>query len=622
MLTEFRDLLQNECSKNVLGMQWQPPRNFTVLRCLDPDIIRAQTMSALDFIVSRQRFFCRCGVYAALTINTFACGVGDKIGNGIADFGNNLANPDLVTVGGPGVRVAQGRYASPLVDPWDDDGPVIVAFEFLSDGPHLAIRPLKGRPGCNTGLAYSSIVRDKLDNLTQLIAYSEGGDTGGYGTVHFVDHQCKEYGQPVKSAKLPSVLYKDPAGYLMATRNQLLIVAPWTDTVNVLADDVSWWDVWSSSDSSSDGDSAAQKSIAVISGGHLKVFDSHHGQVADIGTSVTRVTKLGTSGAFLLTDGGVLRSYKSLSDTAPFDIASDACDPSPDAGGCLFFYAPCDSRQLLCYREESKTTIPIDSGVQSLVSTRSSQDGRLAVLYTKAAVDGSSDLWLYTTGEQPKSMVPKFAQLYSWSPPAKEIDALVNSDGVVGEAVRYTDAGQVQIASSVSAKFSQGLLANFNRDLSVGDLYSSVQLGQDPVLVAQGVPCVPDQNVIVSSENENAPDFGKATITGSDGTLGDLTLLRYPPSSSAGPESPRVISENVPIGRYRFFTYMSALAYTDSWDLEHEVGRLGLYQLDLEAKTFISDGVREFTEIFWPWEGVMYVIPDGDRAGIWVTRAK
>jgi hypothetical protein len=558
-------------------------------------------------LLSRRGALC-----TALAINVLGCNVGSKIGNGIADFGNNLANPDLVTVGGPGVRVTEGHYASPLVDPWDDDGPVIVAFEFQSDGPHLAMRPLKGGAGCNTGLAYSSIVRDKLDNLTQLVAYSSGGDEEGYGAVHFVDHQCKEYGQPILGAKLPAQLYKDPPGYLIATRNQLLVVAPWTGTVNVLADNVSWWDTWSNT----------EKSIAVITNGHFKVFDNQQRQIADIGTAVTAVTRLGSSGGFMLTDGGALRSYTSLSDSAPFEISSDACDPSPDSGGCLFFYAPCSSRQLLCYKEESKTTIPIDTGVRSLVSARSSQDSRLAVLYTKGAADGSNDLWRYTTGEEPSLTLSNFAQLYSWSPPANEIDALVNSDGVVGQVIRHTPTNDVEIASSVSVQFSQGLLANFDRNTSVGDLYSPVQLGQDPVLVAKGVPCVKDQAVMIQSRNEATMGYGRAGITGSDGRLGDLTLLRYPPSSTEGPDSPRVLAENVAVGKYRFFEHMNAIAYLDTWDLQNDVGKLNLYQLDLDARTLISDQVREFVEIFWPWEGVMYVIPQGDRAGIWVTRAK
>lgn len=570
-------------------------------------------MFTLGFTKLYSRFLRGAGLGAAVAFSSLAC---SKIGNGISDFGTDLANPDLITVGGPGVRVAEGSYASPLVDPWDDAGPVVVAFEFLSDGPHLAMRPLNGGSGCDTGLAYSSIVRDKLDNLTQLIAYSasETGDAEGFSTVHFVDHQCQEYGQPIKSAKLPSILYEDPPGYLVQTSTRLLIVAPWFGTTTVLAENLSWWDTWSDAD----------KSIAVIDGGHFKIFDAQHRQVADIGTAVTQMTRLGTNGAFLLVDGGVLRTYQSLSDTAPVEVARDACSASLDSGGCLFYYSPCSSHQLQCYRADTTSPIVVDTNVQSLVSTRWSQDSKMATLYTKAnADDGSTELWLFRSDDGTHTlMVPKFAHLYGWSAPAAEIDALVNSDGEVGQAMRYTSsADPVLIADNVSANFSQGLLANFDRTLSIGDLYTPVQLGQSPQLVANEVPYVKDQEVIVSPKNQATLGYGKATITGSDGRLGALTLLRYP-LTGPGPDSPRVIASDVPVGGYRFFTYMNALSYTDAFDIQNSVGRLNLYELDLDATTFISDGVRESLEIFWPWEGIMYVVPKGDRAGIWVTRAK
>jgi len=288
----------------------------------------------------------------------------------------------------------------------------------------------------------------------------------------------------------------------------------------------------------------AVKSIAVIDGGHFKIFDAQHRQIADIGTAVTQMTRLGTNGAFLLVDGGVLRTYQSLSDTAPVDVASDACNASVDPGGCLFYYSPCSSLQLKCYRTDTPNPIVVDTGVQSLVSTRWSQDSKMATLYTRAnADDGSTELWLYRSDDDSHTlMVPKFAHLYGWSAPAAEIDAFVNSDGEVGQAMRYTStANPVLIADTVSANFSQGLLANFDRTLSIGDLYTPVQLGQTPQLVANAVPYVKDQDVIVSPKNQATLGYGKAVIMGSDGKLGDLTLLRYP-LTSAGPDSPRVIA--------------------------------------------------------------------------------
>jgi hypothetical protein len=578
-------------------------------------------MSALDFNQSSLRFVCTIGLLTIGALNATACNIGSKIGNGVADFGSALANPDLITVGGPGVLVARGHFSSPIIDPWDDNGPVIVAFEFEDDGPHLTMRPLNGDPGCNTGIAYSSIVRDKLDNLTQLIAYEEAANNDGYGTVHFVDHNCKEYGDPLKNAKLPNWLYKDPPGYLVDVRDsggrrQLLVVAPWSNQTTVLASDVTWSQKWSNADGA----------VAVIDGGHFRIFDAQQQLMADIGATVTNMVNLpGSSGAFALIDGGRLLTYQSMSDASPVEVASDACEPVPDSGGCLFFFSPCSERKLQCFRADSKQTIMIDTGVQSVVSSRSgTSDARIAALYTKANSQdrGNRDLWMFTTGESPLLMIPKFSRLYAWSPPTTEVDALVNADSDIGQAVRHTPSGDTVIIDAVSVNFTQGLLANFDVSRSVGDLYSPIQASQTPVKVASGVPYVPHQDTIVTSKNEATVSYGRAVLTNATGSVGDLTLLRYPPTSADGPESPRVMASQVPMLHYKFFEYMNALTYTDQWNSDKSVGRLNLYELDLDARTFISDEVRDFQEVIWPWVGVMYVVPDGDRAGIWVARAK
>lgn len=549
-----------------------------------------------------------------LVVAAGGCNLGSKIGNGISDFGNNLADPDLITVGGPGVRVAEGHFASPLVDPWDEN-PVVVAFEFKDDGPHLAMLPLKDGTKCNTGVAYSSIVRDKLDNLTQLIAYSSGGDGDDYGSVHFVDHQCKEYGTPIEHAKLPVHLYEDPPGYLVPTRTQLLLVAPWTQKTTVIAEHLAWFGDWNEDDGS----------IAVIDGGHFRVFDKKLKRLADIGTNVSQMFHL-SGAAFGLLDGGVLRTYQSLSDTAPVEIATDACEPQLDVNGCLFFYSPCGDRALQCYRSTTGTSKQLLEGVRSVVSTRPSTDsGLMAMLYTKDRDAGGVDLWLSITDEEPRMVVSNFNRLFAWSPPDKQIDALVNADNQLGQLLRRVSTvngvSETILFEQVSETFSQGLLVNVDADQRIGDLYTPVQLDQVPQLVVRGVPNVKGGGAILESTNVNTVQYGKAVITNAKDRIGDLTLIRYP-ATAAGPASPRVIASQVPVGKYQFFKYMNAIVYTSNWNTSTGKGELNLHQLDIDAVTTISEEVNEFLEITWPWEGVVYLIPDGDRAGIWVARAK
>lgn len=554
-----------------------------------------------------------CGVVLCLLLT------GCSIGDGIANFGNNIANPPLVAIGGPGVRIATGHYSSPLVDPWAEEGPAIVAFEYLDDGPHLAMRPLDGTAGCDTGLAYSSVVRDKLVNLTQLIAYLGPPITDGRGPVHFVDHSCKEYGAPVQNANLPELLYSDPPGYLVDAGTELLVVDPWNGTSTVLAGNLTWWAKWSLADSS----------IAVIDGGHFKIFNAQQQVSCDLGTAVTEMALLsGQSGAFALVDGGTLRTYRSLADTAPVDIATDACKPVSDSGGCLFYFSPCAARQLQCYRADRGQSTPIDSGVNALISSRTNSGTTdFSVLYTKPNLQSNGfDLWLYTPGASPAMMVAQFYRLYAWSaPPALEIIALVNADVDKGQAIRHTSAGDVVLADSVSVQFSQGLLANFDVVGSIGDLNTPLQLGQTSQFVVAGVPFVPRMSTIVASKNANTVQYGNALISAAKGAVGNLTLVRYPTATSPGPALPRTVASNVPVGSYEFFEGMNALAYIENWKNVPGVGGTGslvVHELELDARSNVSNDVREFQEVLWPFEGVMYIVPSGDQAGIWVARAK
>ena len=567
----------------------------------------------------------------AITILLSSC----NIGSGIADFGNDLANQPTVTVGN-GQRLATGHYSSPLVDPWDDNGPVIIAFEYLDDGPHLAMRPWDGSPGCDTGIAYSSVVRDKLDNRTQLAAYQDGGQKdqdGGVvscrGAVHFVDHSCKEYGPPIQNANLPDLLYSDPPGYLVnaasctiidntptITATQLLVVDPWDGTSTVLAGNLTWWKVMPQDEST----------IAVIDGGHYKVFNAQQQVTSDIGTAVTEIAFLSGQGAgFALVDGGTLSTYSSVTDTAPVAISTDACQPVSDPGGCLFYFSPCAARQLQCYRADTGKSTPIDSGVSVPVSSQvTSGNPNFFAIYTKPDTqNSSSDLWLYSSGATPVQTVTSFFGLYAWNPPPNlEIDALVNADANQGQAIRHTTAGDVLLVDSVSVKFSPGLLANFDATSSIGDLYSPLQLGQAPQFVIAGVPYVPNRSTIVTSKNTDTVSYGTAVISSATTGVGNLTLLRYPSATSPGPESPRVVATGVPVQGYKFFQYMNALAYTENWNSDAGTGSLVILDLDLDAHTAVSDNVREFQEVYWPSEGVMYIIPTGDQAGIWVAKAK
>lgn len=543
------------------------------------------------------------------------------ISHGIADFGKNLSSQPHIAFG-ESQRVAAGQYSSPTVDPWDDRGAYVIAFEYIDDEPHLAMRLESGSQGCDTGVAYSRFLQNQLVHRVQLIAY-QGGEQPA--PLHFVDHDCTEYGQPIPYGSLPEMMYTNPPGYLVkvvvnpataSSTTQYWVVDPWNATTRVLASNVSWYSVLSKDD----------QVIGVIDNGHFRVFDGHQQLLSDVGTAVTELlfrTSL-PSGPFFAVDGGVLREYQSTSDTAPVDISQDACKVSDDGNGALLYFSPCSSRQLLRYRLDTKQLTVIDSGVSAVVSS-SAKPGTTDsfLLYTKPSPQGGADLWIFSPDASPAVTISNFSRLYDWAPPpALEILALANANADTGQLVRYTGAGVSSVLDSVSVKFAEpGILANFDPVGSLGDLYYPLHAGGTPQLAATGVPWVAQVSSVVTSTNPDTESYGAAIVTHSNAQVGDLELMRLPHPDSPGPETPVTLASGITPGKVEFFQEMAAIGYIGNWNGTLQEGHLAVHEMALDAFTDISDGVREFQEVTWPSEGIMYVIPNGDRAGIWFAKA-
>ncbi len=553
-----------------------------------------------------------------------------SIGSGIADFGNDVTNQPKITFGASR-QVVKGQYASPIVDPWDDRGPVIIAFEYTDGAPHLAMRPEDGSKGCDTGVAYSSVVRDKLPNRMQLVAYKGPAEPGKPGSepLIFVDHDCNAYGEPIVGGYLPDILYPDPPGYLAkvvvsvdaTTTTQYWVVDPWSATSRVLASNVTWYSVLDK----------VEHVVGVVDGGHLKVFDGKQKQVADVGNAVTEVLFVsGYTGPLYTVDGGIVRRYKSTSDTSPIEIAQDVCQVSQDGTSAIYFYSPCSERKLQRYRLDAGQATAIDTRVSSIISTRpKTGSANVYVLYTKPGNPSGQDLWLYSPDTDPALVLSNFNRMYDWTPPPSlDVMAMVNADADIGSIIRHNSAGDTPVLDSVSVKFSQGVLANFDTTALVGDLYYPPQLGSTPELAARGVPYVDQVSPVVSptlDPSDPQPEilqYGSAVITNATEGIGDLQLMRMPSPTSQGPAQPVTLASGVPTGKLGFFEHMTAIGYIENWDKKLRQGHLVVKELTLDAITDISDEVQDFQEIQWPSEGIMYVIWNGDRAGIWVAKAK
>jgi hypothetical protein len=216
--------------------------------------------------------------------------------------------------------------------------------------------------------------------------------------------------------------------------------------------------------------------------------------------------------------------------------------------------------------------------------------------------------------------------MYDWTPPPSlDLIAMVNADSTKGNVIRHNATGDETILEDVSVKFSGGLLAHFDGEASVGDLYYPIQMGTAPELAATGVPYVDQVRSIVIPSSDDTPHlipYGSAVITNATSGVGELQLMRMPNPTSPGPAQPVTLATGVPVGRVALFEEMTAIGYLENWDKTLGQGRLAVQELSLGALTNISDEVSDFQELKWPSPGVIYVIDRGDRAGIWVAKAK
>ena len=543
--------------------------------------------------------------------------------NGVSDSSGDTPVQSPKTFGSA-TLVTAGQYGPLLIDPWDDRVPVIVTFEYTNGGTVVAMRPIDGRHGCNAGAAFGINVYDRLPNRVQLVAYTNRQDNEV--SLGFVDHNCNQYGPAIGGAELPSMLYTNPPGYLVkqvensnpaSPAARLLVVDPWNATSKVLASNVTWFAV------SDTGDSM----LWMFDAGHYKVFDGQQQQLCDVGTAVTEIAYMGNrSGPFFLVDGGILRRYQSTSDTAPIDVASDACQLTKDGNGALYFLSPCKSRQLQRYHLNSRQVTVLDTTTNGLVATRN-MPGTLDayVTYTKPNSQGGQDLWLYSPGAAPTLEVANFNRLIDWTaPPNLEMLAIINADADRGQLIRHRADSDSVLLKSVSVGFSEGVLANFDPVSEVGDLYTVAGVGTEPRFVATGVPYVKGVNTIVASANVATVDEGAAIIANATAGIGDLELIRYPDANSPGPEQPFTLASKSPVGRARFFEGMAAIAYFENWNggLTDGQGHLAVRELASDVLTDLSDNVREFEEVKWPSEAILYTIWNSDRAGIWIANAE
>ena len=548
-----------------------------------------------------------------------------NLGAGYADFGKDLAKPEEAVIDGPGTKIADLRLSGMLVDPWGDDGAVVVGFRYMDDGPHLYLQPFDGSAGCDAGLAYRCIVFNRIDGQPQLIAYLSDVQSTQRGTLNFVDHHCKiQYGG-IADAELPSRLFDFPPGVVVATGDELLDIDPFAKTTRSLTKNLRFW--------SGPGQTGQTLPHYYVGDGQLVVFDDQRQELIRRGKDVTEVvfeSSNQNAGVFLVDQGSLVR-YVSTDNVPPETIDDNACSAKLGSYGVSYF-SPCADRTLVIRDLDTSSKVAIDTGVNRLLyaEKRPAASGTGVdqfALYTKPSADDPSfeDLWRKEPGKDPVLWLKRLGQFISGTSSPK-VTAVVDSDGVFGRLVSADSNGETTLLDQVVLDYgvdalTDSWLAMTNwHDISgsvvlVDSQGTSTTIAEGVTLNSKIVAPMVDPYLDGVSDKDY---YGLGAFVSNYNTgYGDLGIM-----TRAKPTTLAQVGHKVRVANFEFFRNMAALAFLDEFDDKAGTGRLVVHQTTLNADSVVSSNVVDFTELLWPYEGVIYTAKKDGKYSLWAARAK
>lgn len=559
---------------------------------------------------------------------TSAC----SLGEGYADFGRDVAQPEMVTVDGPGIKIADGQLSGMLVDPWGENGAVVVGFRYIDGVPNLRMQPFGGGKGCNVGRAFRCIVFNQLPNEPQLIAYLDDNGDDGRGTLNFTDHHCNVVYGGIPNAVLPERLFDSPPGLLVLSGNQLLDVDPYRKKTRVISENVSRW--------SGPGAPEGKIPIWYIGNGQLVVIDHDtRAELARTGNDVTEVV-FDPNGDYIrqglyLVDGGTLTRYVEATGTTPSIVDTDVCGVGLGPYG-VSYLSPCGERKLIIKDPDKGYEFEVDTAVSGLLmaQVRSSSTGsgfELDALYTKpSTIEGAADdLWLKQGAAPPKLWQSRLARFIAASitGPSPTLVAIVDSDGTSGRLIRIESEGERTLCTGIH--LSHGIETTSQGWLVLTDVADG--FGALTLVSAEGQKTTVVQRYPVDAKVKAPradPSFDGITDTRyfdlrafigerSENGLGTITLLNRNDITQ-----PLSLGSKVPAEMFEFFRNMPALGYIDEFNVDLGTGTLNVFQTRVGAASTVARNVNEFAELLWPYEGVIYSVKKDDKYSIWAARAK
>lgn len=556
-----------------------------------------------------------------------ACGIGD----GMADFGQDVAEPEHNSVDAPGERILPGSYADIVSYP---DGKLIVVRESMKPDAQITLLLPTGTH-CDGGRADRVKFYDSAFTVSIGIGLLSHVSEEGLGTLRLLDGECAPLAETVDDASFPLSSLDNPLELWLRMGDGIGLLPIEAGPAHVVASEAEWFRVHSSR--------SGLELAEILDRGQFRVVDRTGKTLVSLGSDdepARLVYEHSADSPLLLFDKKLFQVDPVGPSIRPLIEDREICWVSPDSTRWNAVLQFCDDPDHEYAYGTSVTSdspyLEVPQGSRRLGSYV--PDGTRALYVGNGESSEPVDVYRFAPEQLPRlalqNVVPD-TDVWTVSPRGLVLEAVVLRDDDTEALVRRyldldLDLDQVLAERLYRWPFdsvAQPLIDEFD-----GQVGRWVALsGWNPLqrrIIAEGV--VPDGGFAPAVLDEAPYQYSGLTVDGwfaflreYDGRTGELVLAHSPSSSSNGMDvgwqrslSPR----SIPHG-FRWLFEDRALVYLADVDPEKRSGTLRIWFRELDLDQVVAADVSDFTGITYP-EGVSYLVPEGKRKGIWHARLK
>jgi len=573
----------------------------------------------------------RFGKIAAL-LGLSSALAGCDIVQGFKNAGDALFPPVKTYLDAPGYRLVEGSYTN-LILLTSSELYVLARGTKQGDDSLYSIRYAVPTP-CTIPAVGHYWAGGNIDLGVAYIAYFHDG--GSHGLLSFSDTRCNISTLTLPEAELPLDTYVTPPDasgesrmqLVLRSEGRLLMVDPGLGTAEVITETAEAVMV-----------GAGKNGVTFIyAAGSVQAFSRDWKYIETFGEGLVSLAP--ADGSLYFEDvNGIQRATPVNHDgklsIEVKDLSEDGCQLGFPAWAqhWVAFYEPCEERKLaILDLDTDKTTYPdytVDDPRALQMSVRAG---------TVDPPTPAAGVWAFYLRDIDYGL--GLGTVVARSPEGKELVlgahgalertrldpkadygfTLLDSNGDLGTFARWDFDGNVtEIAHDVLRESPGVSFADLTIDYdgTAGTLAQLVHGEVVPVLDR-----VPRRRFAYTDIDKRQALF--SDFDGKNGTL-SIGHAACTPDSDCEREyfEPETIARNVHHPGHAFLDesepFLPGIGFLDQFDEEHQTGRFQYSNLELGFTSIVSEGVSDFT---YAGNGILYAVPYGEGAGIWLARAK